>query len=165
MFYVKVCSVDGRTLAECLLDVQQGDCLQYSHITICTNDGKVHNGRFSLSNNNIFNDCWMSLPHVHFNLYNFFFWLGACDYQRAICDAFYVHSDSLSAVGIGSNGVCHSIIMGWYLSYCYLFINVPFPLYKTIATAYLMGDFNIFFYISYFLTREMIIFIKKPDKQ
>uniref|UniRef100_A0A8W8KIL8 Uncharacterized protein n=1 Tax=Magallana gigas TaxID=29159 RepID=A0A8W8KIL8_MAGGI len=42
LFITQACSVDGRTLAECLLDVQQGDCLQYSHITICTNDGKYH---------------------------------------------------------------------------------------------------------------------------
>lgn len=38
------------------------------------------------------------------------FWLGVCDYQRSICDAFYVHNKTLSVIGTGSNGVCQSII-------------------------------------------------------
>ncbi|XP_048769813.1 uncharacterized protein LOC125675985 [Ostrea edulis] len=41
---VLVSSINGKTYAECIQDVENSVCQQYSHITICTSDGVVHNG-------------------------------------------------------------------------------------------------------------------------
>ncbi|XP_061166365.1 uncharacterized protein LOC133175284 [Saccostrea echinata] len=75
LLIVQAYLVYGKTYSECLQDVENGVCQRYSHITICTNDGVVHN--------------------------------GVCDYQRAICDAFYNRHISLTVTGTGANGVCN----------------------------------------------------------
>lgn len=35
---------------------------------------------------------------------------GVCEYQTALCDAYYLHHTTLTVIGTGSNGVCHTLV-------------------------------------------------------